>query len=97
MKKQLLFEFEDGSAKATGDRWDGMSTDYYLGDELLKVSGRGDTVPFISGNSSGLIALGKFLIQIGMSEYRDGFHVHLYEDFDADKPEILIVGVNNAK
>lgn len=95
MKKQFIFEFEDGSAKATGNRWDGMSTDYYSGDELLKISGGGDTVPFISGNSSGLVALGKFLLQIGMSEYRDGFHVHIYEDFNADRPEILIVGVNN--
>lgn len=54
-------------------------------------------MPFISGNSSGLVALGKFLIQIGMSEYKDGFHVHIYEDFNADKPELLIVGLNNSK
>ena len=96
MKKQFIFEFEDGSAKVTGDRHDSMSTDYYSGDEILRISGGGDTVPFVSGNSSGLIALGKFLIQIGMSEYRDGFHVHIEEDFNADRPEILIVGVNNS-
>jgi hypothetical protein len=96
MKKQLIFEFEDGSAKATGNRWDGISTDYYSGDEILKVSVGDDTVPFISGNSAGLVALGKFLVQIGMSEYREGFHVHIYEDFNADKPETLIVGVNNS-
>jgi len=97
MKKQLIFEFEDGSAKATGNRWASMSTNFYSGDELLKVSGGSDSVPFISGNSSGLVALGKFLIQIGMSEYKDGFHVHIYEDFNADKPELLIVGLNNSK
>ena len=69
MKRQFLFEFEDGSAKATGNRWDGMSTDCYSGDERIKVSDGGDSVLLISGNSSGLIALGKLLIQIGMSEY----------------------------
>lgn len=95
MKKQFLFEFEDGSAKATGDQWDGMSTSY-SGDELIKIFGGADNVPFISGNSSGLVKLGELLIQIGLSEYRDGYHVHVYEDFDQDKPEILVVGVNNS-
>ena len=96
MKKQLVFEFEDGSAKATGNRWDGMSTDYYSGDEVLKIFDGGNDIPFISGNSSGFVALGKFLIQMVMSEYRDGFHIHIYEDFNADKPEILIIGVNGS-
>jgi hypothetical protein len=73
-----------------------MSTDY-SGDELLKVSSRENTVSFISGNGSGLVTLGKFLIQIGMSEYRGGYHVHIYENFDAGRSEILIVGVNNSK
>jgi hypothetical protein len=96
MKRQLVFEFEDGSAKSTGERWDGMTTDFYTGDEALTIFGGGDTVPFISGNSSGLIALGKLLIQMGMSDYRDGFHSHIYEDFNADKPEIIVIGVKNA-
>ena len=73
-----------------------MSTDYYSGNEILKIFGGGETVPFISGNSAGLVTLGKYLIQIGMSEYKDGFHVHISEDFDSDKPEILVVGVNNS-
>jgi hypothetical protein len=84
MKKQLIFEFEDGSAKSTGQRWDSMTTNFYSGDEVLHVFGGGDTVPFISGNSPGLIALGKLLIQMGMSDYKDGYHDHIYEDFDAD-------------
>jgi hypothetical protein len=96
MKKQFIFDFEDGSAKSTGQRWDCMSTNFYSGDEVLRISGGGDTVPFISGNSSGLVALGKLLIQIGMSEYRDGYHVHIYEDFNADKREIVVIGVNNS-
>lgn len=98
MKKRLIFEFEDGSAQATGDRWDSMSTNYYSGDELLKISAGDDAaVPEISGNSSGLVTLGKFLIQMGMSEYRDGFHIHIYEDFNANKPETLIISVHNSR
>lgn len=73
MKKQFTFEFEDGSAKSTGQRWDGMTTAFYSGDEVLRVSEGGNTAPIISGNSAGLVALGKFLIQIGMSDYRDGY------------------------
>jgi hypothetical protein len=96
MTKRLIFDFEDGSANATGNRYDGMSTNYYSGDEVLKISGGGDTLPFIAGNSSGLVTLGKFLIQMGMSEYRDGFHIHIHEDFNEDKPETLIVGINNS-
>ena len=95
MKKQFTFEFEDGSAKSTGQRWDGMTTAFYSGDEVLRLSDDGNTPPFISGNSAGLVALGKFLIQMGMSDYRDGYHVHISEDFDADKPEIMAIGVNN--
>jgi hypothetical protein len=96
MKKTFLFEFEDGSAKATGNKWDGMSISYAEGHNVIKVFGQADGVPTISGNSSGLLTLGQMLIQMGMSEYRDGYHIHIYEDFHADKPEILIVSVHNS-
>jgi hypothetical protein len=43
MKKQLIFEFEDGSAKSTGQRWDSMTTNFYTGDEVLQVFG-GETL-----------------------------------------------------
>jgi hypothetical protein len=33
---------------------------------------------------------------MGMSEYHDGYHVHVYQDFHADKPEVLIVSVHNS-
>ena len=96
MKKQVILEFEDESAKATGNRHDAI-TQVLSEDELLKrVSDYGDAAPFISGNSSGLVALGKLLIQMGMSEYGDGFHVHIYEDFNSDKSEILVVRVDNS-
>jgi hypothetical protein len=91
--KTHLVEFSDGSAKATGAQSDGISISY-SGDELLRrfeVSG----IPFIHGNSAGLVKLGEILIQIGLSEYKNGFHLHFREDFDADKDEIIIIGIQN--
>ena len=60
----------------------------YSGDELIKISGQGDKTPFISGNGSGLVKLGELLIHIGLSEDGDGYHLHVYEDLNGDKPEI---------
>ena len=93
MAKTHLVEFSDGSAKATGARNDGISISY-SGDEILRrleVNG----ISFIHGYSAGLVKLGEILIQIGLSEYKSGFHLHIQEDFDADKGEIMIVGIHN--
>jgi len=92
MIKKHLVEFADGSAKATGARNDGISTSY-SGTEVLR-SFEVDGIPFISGNSAGLVKLGEILIQIGMSEYQNGFHLHIREDFESDKDEMFIVGLS---
>jgi hypothetical protein len=94
MAKKYLVEFSDGSAKATGARNDRISTSY-SGKEVLRQF-EVDGISFISGNSAGLVKLGEILIQIGLSEYENGFHLHIQEDFDADKVEILIVGLENS-
>lgn len=62
------------------------------GDEALQVTTVNGT-PMICLNRSGMLALAKFLIKMGIGPYSDGFQVHLYSDFDADKPECLIVGL----
>jgi hypothetical protein len=93
MNKTYSIAFSDGSAKATGARHDGISISY-LGDEQvrrLEVNG----LPFISGNTAGLVKLGELLIQIGLSDYKSGFHLHIREDFDERKDEILIIGVSH--
>ncbi len=95
MAKTYLVEFVDGSAKANGTQHDGISISYSDDETRLRmfdVNG----VPYIHGNSAGLVKLGEILIQIGLSEYKDGFHLHLREDFDADKEEIVILGVKNS-
>lgn len=94
MDKTHLVKFSDGSANATGARNDGISMSF-SGDELLH-SLDVDGVHFISGNRAGLVRLGELLIQMGLSEYKNGFHLHIREDFDSDKAEILIIGLENA-
>jgi hypothetical protein len=94
MAKTHLVEFIDGSAKATGAPNDGISMSC-TGNELLRRF-EVDGIPYFYGNSAGLVKLGEILIRIGLSEYRDDFHLHIREDFDSDKDEIVIVGVNNS-
>lgn len=91
MTKTHHVEFPDESAQASGERHDRI-TFRCSGDEVLSreyVNG----VPMISGNRAGLVTLGEILIQIGLSDYKSGFHVHIREDFDGGKKEILVVGV----
>jgi hypothetical protein len=92
MPKKHLVEFNDESAQATGKKNDALSMSF-SGDELVgkfEVNG----IPFISGNGSGLVKLGELLIQLGLSQYRSGFHLHIHKNFDDEKSEILIVGLD---
>jgi hypothetical protein len=94
MKLTHTVEFEDGSAAATGKPHDGMAMNYsWEEDEKLNVESIDGQV-MLSGNPSGLVRLGEFLIQMGRSAYKPGFHIHLRKDFNADLPEILIVSVS---
>lgn len=87
MKKRFDFEFEDQSATGT------ISFEYSESDERLVVSVE-DGVSIVYGNQPALLALGKTLIKMALGAYPDGFHVHLHEDLDADKPEALRVVLN---
>jgi len=94
MNKAHLVEFSDGSALATGARHDGISMSY-TGDECLRKF-EVDGLPYIYGNRAGLVWLGELLIQIGLSQYKDGFHLHIREDCDPDKNGAFIVGLDNS-
>jgi len=89
---KYVVEYNDESAKATGRRHDGTTLSYAGGETLRKTEV--NNVPFIYGNGSGLVKLGEILIRIGSSNYKPGFHLHIREDFDGDKSEILIFGVH---
>jgi len=92
LKKSHLVEFSDDLAKVTGTKHDSIFISC-AGDEKLNRS-EVNGVPFISGNSDGLVKLGELLIQLGLSDYGSGFHLHIHKDFDSDKDEVLIIGVD---
>jgi hypothetical protein len=94
MKLKHVVEFEDGSAAATGKPHDSITLNYsWEEDEKLNTENTNGQV-LLSANSSGLVRLGEFLIQMGRSAYRPGFHIHLNKNFNADLPEVLIVSVS---
>ena len=48
-----------------------------------------DGVPVLYANKSALGLLAKTFIKLSRCDYKDGFHIHLNNDFDADEPEAL--------
>lgn len=90
-KQAFKIEFDDESASATGRKNDRLSYEVseeaHLRLELIEGS------PFLSGNKAGFLSLAKILIKMGISEYKDGFHIHLRRDFsdDAGQPDALTV------
>lgn len=85
MKKSYLFEYDDESSESK------ISFDYdeTIVETLKVVIENG--VPTVYANKTGLKLLGDSLIKLHHSGYKTGFHIHLSEDFDAGKPEILRV------
>ncbi len=95
MKKVFQFEFDDESATESGRQQDRITYDCSAEeDERLRIE-MVNGVPFIFANSSGLLTLAKILVKIALGKYKNGFHVHLHQDFNADSPEVLAVGLSN--
>ena len=91
MQKRFEFEFVDESAAASGKPSDRLTFPEYTGDEQLQVF-EVEGVPTVSANRDGLLMLARILVKMALSDYRDGFHLHLYEDFNADLKEALVLG-----
>ena len=87
-----LVEFRDQSAEATGKRNDAITLSYLGNESLQRIDVNG--IPFIIGNSSGLVKLGEILIQLGLSKYKSGFQLCIHENFDVRKDEILMIGID---
>ncbi len=95
MKKVFHFEFDDESAAESGSKHDRITYECSTAEnERLRID-MVDGVPFIFANGSGLLTLAKILLKIALSKYKDGFHVHLHQDFNADSPEVLAVGLSD--
>lgn len=72
---------------------DSLTIDYSEhADEKLRAYSRDGQV-YLVGNASGFLTLAKVLIKLARGSYPEGYHVHFSEDFDADKEDVLCVGV----
>lgn len=83
MKREFYFEFKDESSESILEYESGLS------DRVTTVIERG--VPILSANREGLLSLARILIQMAMGSYRNGYHVHVPENFDPDRPECVQV------
>jgi hypothetical protein len=92
MRKRFEFEFDDESAAVTGERYDRITFPRNVGGESLNVEVI-DGSPTVIGNRDGLLKLAKILVQMALSDYQDGFHLHLYQDFNAYRPDALTVAL----
>ena len=48
-------------------------------------------VPILYANRPALLSLAKLFVKMALGEYKDGFHVHLRKDLNADEQDRLIV------
>ena len=91
MKKRFEFKFDDQSQQGT------ISFDYDEAvDERMSVLVE-NGIPVIYANRATLFFLAKTLIKMALCPYPDGFHVHLNEDLDAEKPEALRMILNETE
>jgi hypothetical protein len=94
-KKAFHVEFDDESALATGKKNDRLSyevsEDEHLRLELV------EGVPFLFGNRPAFLSLAKIFVKMGLSDYKDGFHVQLRRDFsdDAEQQDVLTICVDS--
>jgi len=46
-----------------------------------------------------MLTLAKLLIQLSLGEYKNGFHIHLRDNFsdDAAKPDVLTILLNESE
>jgi hypothetical protein len=86
-KKTFTYQFEADSPR---------SVTYECGETEQLATSVQDGVLFVFANRSGMLTLAKLLIQLGLGQHEEGFHVHLRADFsdDAAKPDVLTLLLN---
>jgi hypothetical protein len=55
-----------------------------------------DGVPFIVANQAGMLALAKLLLKVGARRRSGGFQLHLRENFDSDRDQVLRIMLEEA-
>jgi len=56
-----------------------------------------DGIPYIVANRAGMLALAKLLVTIGASRRLEDLNLHLRQDFDGDREEILRIQLDEGK
>lgn len=91
MKRAFTYEFEDTSPKS-------IRLDYAGSEgETLKVGVSPDGGVTITVDPGAALVLARAFAQLATCGYPHGFHLHLREDFDADKPEIATLVLSKPK
>jgi hypothetical protein len=83
--KTFTYEFEQTRRDQIRFEYDDNAS------EKLWVGDLGTGTPALSLNRSGMLMLAKLMMALG--DYSDTFHLHLHEDFDEDKPEVLMLAL----
>lgn len=56
-----------------------------------------DGIPCIVANKQGILALAKLLVTLGAAQRPEGLHLHLRQDFDGEREEILRIRLEDVK
>lgn len=84
MTKRFQFEFEQEGPNRISFEYSPNA------DEKLGVTSENGTAALYL-NRPGMLTLARTLIKMAEGSYKEGFHVHLRKDFNADLPDCLTV------
>jgi hypothetical protein len=83
-KKTFTYEFEQDPSNRISFEYSPEA------DEKLETGLQGDEMVLYL-NKPGMLTLARTLIKMAKGDYKEGFHVHLRKDFNADLPDRLMV------
>ena len=83
MKKTFKYEFEDESQNSTIS----YEIDGNVAEKLVVEIESG--TPILYGNKQAFLLLAKIFSKLSLSDYENGFHIHLNVDLDTDNFETL--------
>jgi len=90
MRRIFNYEFEDESEQST------ISFEYDEEvEEKLAVKIEGG-IPVLYGNKQAFLLLAKTFSKLLLGDYKDGFHLHINTDFDANEAEAIRIVLDNS-
>jgi hypothetical protein len=89
MKREFHFEFDDESSNRS------LTYEAGVDERLAMTAPKG--VATLCGSPGGFLVLARILIQMALSDYSNGFHVHLQQDYDPDKHDCLTIMLDRSE